>query len=1201
MNYNDLNEAPFLNAFQAHLQSYNFLKKSIFNVTFSNKEIEEKYLHFNNSMIKPVRICFNLYSLLVIIIRIFMSTIFNSYFCYFIFDLVMAFLATLIFFLNNFILKKHNKITLLSYIFSLIIFIVNLYNVIISHFFLPNANEKTQLWDLYIFVIVCLPEMIFSCPYNIIFLGFFFVFTNAISLVSFFIRKEDLLSKSKDVIIIFFLMIAFFYFKYIFSIQIRMLFIKNLNINKLNFYFLEFFNFINEPFIIVRNKSIILHNNLLINLIKNSTVFKTHLQRRLDTHFLEKSPKMKACLEGSLNDKNCNNSIKDNDFNFNFYYKKKKNVKLSLNNLNATDDSIRRLNKKYLKNLSLVRIKKEDVIQFDRQVSKSFCVSSLNKDDDYFIRFKKPNCNKESITLKNLCKTEKDSLLVKEYNENGIYTQNTNNDKRINNNETSNSSQIFEKEENSIENISIEEINNLIKNDLGREYLKLMKLQKISEQFSYLKADNLLSLYERLKDLDSAFSITEKPYYLGEFSIEADKKIFQIYFRKNALFKDLVDFVISDITKIKEAEEKEYNIKSKLFAKIAHEFKTPMSSIICLINKIKNDYKSHNSNFKSLNFKFTQIENLSSYVISLTNDIIEYSNLYNCENCKCKYKFQNANIFNDSNSKIAEIIRHETGHKCCAKNQAFHCNLENVDLKKIAKFCKSILETLLISKEKEKYIKINYEFEERIEEYKLMSDEFRLKQIILNLISNAVKFTKSGSITIKASLVESNMNIGLENQSTLVKISIIDTGIGIKQNKIKKLLKYKENTKLVSSVDYNMQAGSGWGLCIIKYLADSLNHKLEIDSVYGQGSSFSLLLVAKKDKNAHFFHRRNLGNLKFQSTDLRDLKYVKYNASLKNCIYKFSKFYSLVTNKNSTIIHDVPRFISKSIKHSQLLDKSKIKEEEHLSLNENFYNQMQLISNNSFIGDSKKCNSDNIINEPLIIKHYKNNIENNDCLNDEIYFQDEIFDSQTVKCNQHLTNPYKVLSYENLQRIIRYNDNNFDSFLNSPRSQTSRFSDELSNFDNKFYSPRENVLESQNNKRVILIVDDHLYIRESVKMLLNKILKDKNLLETFTIKEGNDGCNIITNIIYDQFDNNKIKCVITDENMEFINGSEAIKIVRNLQSQNKIKPVIIASLSAFEDDLMKKVIQETGVDYILSKPCNESNLLKFFEKFNILK
>jgi len=136
-------------------------------------------------------------------------------------------------------------------------------------------------------------------------------------------------------------------------------------------------------------------------------------------------------------------------------------------------------------------------------------------------------------------------------------------------------------------------------------------------------------------------------------------------------------------------------------------------------------------------------------------------------------------------------------------------------------------------------------------------------------------------------------------------------------------------------------------------------------------------------------------------------------------------------------------------------------------------------------------------------------------------------------------------------------------------------------------------------EKIILIIDDHVHLRDSLKNTIKKILLKIKLNNDYIIKEGIDGSDMISEVIKDQFESNRIECIITDENMDFINGSEAIKILRKLENKKKIIKINIASLTAFEDEMNRKNIKDSGVDMILSKPINEKILFEFFLKFNI--
>ena len=136
-------------------------------------------------------------------------------------------------------------------------------------------------------------------------------------------------------------------------------------------------------------------------------------------------------------------------------------------------------------------------------------------------------------------------------------------------------------------------------------------------------------------------------------------------------------------------------------------------------------------------------------------------------------------------------------------------------------------------------------------------------------------------------------------------------------------------------------------------------------------------------------------------------------------------------------------------------------------------------------------------------------------------------------------------------------------------------------------------------KKKILIVDDHKFIRHSLKYILTILIERNKLCEEFEIIEGVDGADIISCIVHDQSNNNLIKCIITDENMNFINGSEAIKIIKNLEEINKVKKIPIAFVTAFEDDYTVDYIYNSGADIILRKPCNKRDVEEFLENYNV--
>ena len=113
-------------------------------------------------------------------------------------------------------------------------------------------------------------------------------------------------------------------------------------------------------------------------------------------------------------------------------------------------------------------------------------------------------------------------------------------------------------------------------------------------------------------------------------------------------------------------------------------------------------------------------------------------------------------------------------------------------------------------------------------------DELKTKQILLNFLSNSVKFTKFRYIKLKSEILENNK----------IRISVEDTGVGIKDENKKYL--FQNRVKLNISKNYNHE-GSGLGLSISKSIADKLNIKIDFSSIYGKGSIFSIILDYEKE------------------------------------------------------------------------------------------------------------------------------------------------------------------------------------------------------------------------------------------------------------------------------------------------------------------------------------------------------------------
>ncbi len=143
---------------------------------------------------------------------------------------------------------------------------------------------------------------------------------------------------------------------------------------------------------------------------------------------------------------------------------------------------------------------------------------------------------------------------------------------------------------------------------------------------------------------------------------------------------------------------------------------------------------------------------------------------------------------------------------------------------------------LFETKIQEKNLSLIKEYDKKIPEV-LVGDPVRLHQIILNLVSNALKFTANGAITVSVRLLNE------DEKTVTIEFAVTDTGIGIPENKIGDIFK---NFQQASSGTARLYGGTGLGLAIVKQLVESQEGTIQVISKPDVGSTFSFTLRFQK-------------------------------------------------------------------------------------------------------------------------------------------------------------------------------------------------------------------------------------------------------------------------------------------------------------------------------------------------------------------
>ena len=118
-------------------------------------------------------------------------------------------------------------------------------------------------------------------------------------------------------------------------------------------------------------------------------------------------------------------------------------------------------------------------------------------------------------------------------------------------------------------------------------------------------------------------------------------------------------------------------------------------------------------------------------------------------------------------------------------------------------------------------------------------DEVRIRQIINNLISNGIKYTREGSVKLKVGYIKDNNESDAVGERGRLVISVTDTGIGIKEDDIRNL--FMRFSRLETSRNRNVE-GTGLGLNITRQLVNMMNGTIDVKSEYGKGSVFTVIL-----------------------------------------------------------------------------------------------------------------------------------------------------------------------------------------------------------------------------------------------------------------------------------------------------------------------------------------------------------------------
>lgn len=246
--------------------------------------------------------------------------------------------------------------------------------------------------------------------------------------------------------------------------------------------------------------------------------------------------------------------------------------------------------------------------------------------------------------------------------------------------------------------------------------------------------------------------------------------------------------IMNELDSLKQKAEEAATAKSVFMARMSHELRTPMNSIIGFTDLLRSTQVNDEQRYF-----LDQIKTSGKTMTALVSDILDFS-------------------------------RMEIG--------SVKLNPAPINLVKMVESCGALMDVEAHNKGLDLFIEIDPKCPEWIE-----GDELRLRQILLNLLNNAIKFTISGYITLKATVDK------IDHEQCEIIFHVIDTGVGIPKEKQENVFNAFEQ---VDEYLTREAGGSGLGLSIANHLTQLMSGRISIESAPGQGSTFRVTIPFKR-------------------------------------------------------------------------------------------------------------------------------------------------------------------------------------------------------------------------------------------------------------------------------------------------------------------------------------------------------------------
>ncbi len=258
--------------------------------------------------------------------------------------------------------------------------------------------------------------------------------------------------------------------------------------------------------------------------------------------------------------------------------------------------------------------------------------------------------------------------------------------------------------------------------------------------------------------------------------------VYGVFVKRSNEYRDRIDYVKTEELKIlREQAQNASKAKSDFLANMSHELRTPLNAILGYSEMLMEE--AEDDELETYAADLAKIQSSGEHLLTLINDILDLSKI-------------------------------EAG-KMDLHIEEFEFEKHLIQIESTGK--------PLVEKNSNKFI-----LENNVSVKKLKNDQTKLRQILFNMLSNAAKFTKAGTITLSINTFGND-----------IKFAVTDTGIGMNEEQLGKVFDEFTQAEASTAKDYG---GTGLGLPISKKMTEMMGGKMEVESEKGEGTTFSITI-----------------------------------------------------------------------------------------------------------------------------------------------------------------------------------------------------------------------------------------------------------------------------------------------------------------------------------------------------------------------